>query len=165
MVIRQIFKSAPMASRLVMRCLYFLILALHNKYQPCKPSGTSSNRHLNDKTASNGLHWHPVTSILFSILTSKTCSWKPGPFCHLKVCLKGFLKTDWAHILRGWIFFRPGFNEPLFEAVEAVWNSEVTRGRLLVSASKRVSWKPGRKKIRPCKIWAQFDKRNTFNIG
>ena len=130
MVIRQIFKSAPMASRLVMRCLYFLILALHNKYQPCKPSGTSSNRHLNDKTASNGLHWHPVTSILFSILTSKTNSWKPGPFCHLKVCLKGFLKTDWAHILRGWIFLRPGFHETIFEAVATFWNSEVAWGHL-----------------------------------
>ena len=33
------------------------------------------------------------------------------------------------------------------------------------TASKRVSWKPGRKKIQPRKIWAQFDKRNTFNIG
>ena len=33
----------------------FSILALHTKYEPCKPSRTLSNRLLNDKTASNGL--------------------------------------------------------------------------------------------------------------
>ena len=44
-----------MALRLVMRWLYFSILALHTKYEPCKPSRTLSNRLLNDKTASNGL--------------------------------------------------------------------------------------------------------------
>ena len=86
----------------------------------------------------------------------------PGRFCgqlaepfywfQFYPMLKVFLLSNWAHILRGWIFLRPGFHEILFEAVEAVWNSEVARGRLLVSASKRVSWKPGHKKIQPCKI-------------
>ena len=40
--------------------LYFSSLALHTKYEPYKPSGTSSNRHLNDKAASNGLEWKKV---------------------------------------------------------------------------------------------------------
>ena len=78
-------KNAPMALRLVMRWLYFSILALHTKYEPCKPSRTLSNRLLNDKTASNGLKnslkimFEASTDLnfFFSILASKTCSWKP----------------------------------------------------------------------------------------
>ena len=38
-----------------LRWLLFLILALHTKYEPCRPSGTLSNRLFNDKMASNGL--------------------------------------------------------------------------------------------------------------
>ena len=37
---------------LLLKWLFFLILALHTKSEPCKPSGTFSNRLLNDKTAS-----------------------------------------------------------------------------------------------------------------
>ena len=54
----------------------------------------------------------------------------------LNPILKVFLLSNWAHILRGWIFLRPGFHETLFEAVEAVWNSEVTRGCLRPSKSE-----------------------------
>ena len=70
----------------------------------------------------------------------------PGRFCgqlaepfywfQFYPMLKVFLLSNWAHILRGWIFLRPGFHETLFEAVEAVWNSEVTRGCLRPSKSE-----------------------------
>ena len=63
----------------------------------------------------------------------------PGRFCgqlaepfywfQFYPMLKVFLLSNWAHILRGWVFLRPGLHGTLFEAVEAVWNSEVTQGR------------------------------------
>ena len=37
-------------------------------------------------------------------------------FCYLKAYLKGFHTTDWAQILRGWLFLRLGFHEHVFEA-------------------------------------------------
>ena len=37
-------------------------------------------------------------------------------FYYLKAYLKGFQTTDWAEILRGWLFLRLGFHEHVFEA-------------------------------------------------
>ena len=69
----------------------------------------------------------------------------------LNPILKVFLLSNWAHILRGWIFLRPGFHETPFEAVEAVWNSEVARGRLLVSVLLIKMFKNGQNELDPLK--------------
>ena len=150
-----------MALRLVMNWLYFSSLALHTKYEPYKPSGTSSNRLLNDKTASNGLEWKkstPMASrlvmkwLFFLILALHTKSepCKPsGTFSNRllndktasKLCLRPFPESAWK-------------NMPPLASSDLIFFS--------LLASKTCSWKPRRKKSQPRKIWAQSVVWNPF---